>query len=154
MPLELITGQSIFDNPTELLVCPVNMSGILTSGLGKEFRDRFPGIFMPYYLKCSNKNKSWRAHEVLTLSNPSGGLPSWITCLPTQRANTAPPELWIIKKAMHGLFDEIIMTGIKSLSIPMLGQDYYKQNIPHRVIKKYLMEEVPWPEFIDVRVYD
>jgi O-acetyl-ADP-ribose deacetylase (regulator of RNase III) len=145
--IEIIEDGDIFLEPSEMLVNPTNMQGTMGKGLALEFRNRFPGIFAPYYEKCKN---GWKYGEVLTLSNPSEELPNWIVCYPTKHSWRKPSSMDLIEKSMHGLFDEIAYTGIKSISIPALGAGLGQ--LPWDKVKAYLLS-CPFPEFVHVKIF-
>lgn len=146
--IEFIENGDIFESECEMLVNPVNMHGVMGKGLALEFKNRFPGIWEPYYQKCK---QYWKLGEVLTLKNPSEGLPQWICCYPTKIHWRKPSNMDIIDASMHGLFDEIAFTGIHSIAIPALGAGL--GTIPWPVVRRYL-EKCPFPEFVRVKIYE
>jgi O-acetyl-ADP-ribose deacetylase (regulator of RNase III) len=146
--IELIQNGDIFEDPSEMIVNPVNMAGAMGKGLAKAFRDKYEGIWSPYYEKCT---EGWKYGDVLTLSNPSGENPLWIVCYPTKTHWRKDSNMDLIKTSMGGLFDEIAFTGIKSLSIPALGAGL--GNIPWETVKRFLLS-CPFPEFVHVKIFE
>jgi O-acetyl-ADP-ribose deacetylase (regulator of RNase III) len=149
LPITIIENGDIFVEPSEMILCPINLTGSMAKGLALEFRKKFPGIFMPYYLKCRSK-EGFKLGEVLTLSNAGDENPKWIICYPTKIHWYHPSGLWIIRKGVPALFDEIVFTGIHSLSIPALGCGLGE--VKWKEVKEYLLS-LPFPEFIDVKIF-
>jgi O-acetyl-ADP-ribose deacetylase (regulator of RNase III) len=146
--IEIIGKGSIFESECDMIVNPVNIRGTMGKGLAKEFRERYPSIWAPYYQKCHD---GWNLGEVLVLQNPNEEFPKWICCFPTKIHWSHPSKMWIIWKSMTALFNEIAYTGIKSIALPAIGCGL--GGLKWDAVKKYLLE-IPWPEFLEVKIYE
>lgn len=152
MPVQVIENGDIFARPTaEMIVCPVNVVGSMGKGLALEFRNRFPGIWMPYRAKC---DAGWKKGEVLTLLNPpeikQEGDPAWIVCYPSKYHWKHPSNLIYIQQHMSSFYDQIVFTGIKSVGIPALGAGLGQ--LKWSQVRDYLLS-IPWPDFLEVKIY-
>lgn len=145
--IETIENGDMFESGCDMIVCPVNVCKVMGKGLAKEFKERYPGIYLPYYEKC---DKKWEIGTVLTFKNPSDEFPKWICLFPTKIHWKQSSQMWIIERGMAGLFDEIAYTGIKSIAIPALGCGLGTLN--WEKVKDYLVS-LPWPEFLNVKLY-
>lgn len=50
--ISIINDADIFSVPADVLVNPVNCVGVMGAGLAKQFRDRFPEMFIAYQRVC------------------------------------------------------------------------------------------------------
>jgi O-acetyl-ADP-ribose deacetylase (regulator of RNase III) len=149
MTVTIVENGDIFAEPiSEMLVCPVNLAGTMGKGLALEFKERYGvGLLVPYYERCRN---GWPRGSVFTLSNQNPENPKWIVCYPTKYHWSQSSNLIFIQRHMPAFFDEIVNTGVKSISIPALGCGL--GNLKWKQVKEYLLS-LPFPEFIDVRIF-
>lgn len=119
--LEFTTG-NILRAETEAIVCPVNCSGVLGSGLALQFKRVFPKNFYNYRLKCAEGEVKVGKVLVFETNRPSG--PKYIINLPIRDHWRDPVTLGTIELGLKDLANTIKNLNIQSIAVPALGVGY------------------------------
>lgn len=120
MAITIADQGSIFESGCQTLVNPVNLSGLMNTGLALEFKKRYPGMFETYMAQC-RKGPQWG----LRVGNPSiyrlSSLDRNIVLFPTREHWNRPTELeWV----MEGIKTLRLLCGVRkitSIAFPALG---------------------------------
>lgn len=119
--VKVICGD-IFDSDADVLVNPVNCVGVMGAGLAKEFKRRFPGMFLEYERACINGK--------LVLGTPrwhiAGGSPVWVVSFPTKYDWREKSSMQSIVNGLLALGDQILelaehRRSINKIALPLLG---------------------------------
>lgn len=116
------TDASIFDSQHQVLVCPVNLKGVMGAGLAKAFADRVDGLFDSYRRVCDtiDYNTGLPVFEIGKLWIYE----NWrkrILCFPTKihwKDNSDPVYIELGLRKFAATYRE---KRIESISFPMLG---------------------------------
>lgn len=110
--------ESILKSDAQTLVCPVNCTGVMGSGLALTFSKTFKGLLYHYRKACERGD-----------INIIDGVPSFwvhkvdnklqVLCFPTEKDYNDKPERETIIRGMEKLVKEYQDYGIRSLSVPM-----------------------------------
>ncbi len=107
--IQILKG-NLFNSDCEAWVNTVNVVGIMSKGIAKEFKARFPKMFEDYRKLCS-ENKI-QIGKMNVWPNPEGK-PKWIINFPTKKDWRNPSKIeWIIQGLMD-LNSVIIENQIK-----------------------------------------
>ncbi len=137
MGVEYVSGD-ILESATEAVINPVNCVGVMSTGLAKQFRDKYPSMFMHYSDAC------WRGvlipGRLLTYDRETFDPPFYIINFPTKKHWRHPSKLEYIESGLIALVGVLRSMSINSVSIPKLGcglggLDWKDVN---SLIKKYL----------------
>lgn len=122
-----IPNSSIFDSKAQTLVNPVNCVGVMGKGLAKEFKARFPDMFLDYHIACVRglvklgepylSGEYWEKQH----SAYDGRAIKRIVNFPTKndwRDQSYPSD---IATGLDYLRSKIPEWGITSLALPALG---------------------------------
>ncbi len=117
--IELVFGRDIFSVPTDAIVNPVNLVGVMGAGLAKEVKDRFPEAFISYKEKCRFRKLKIGTVHVVKLDRAYN--PSYIINFPTKRHYKEKSKLDYINSGLSALKAELSGMGAMTVSIPLLG---------------------------------
>lgn len=113
--IRLVKG-NIFDSKMQTLVNPVNTVGVMGAGLAKQFKERYPQMFIRYKKFCDNGQ--------LSIGNlwlyQAKSLP-WVLCMPTKRDWRQPSRPEWVDLGIKKLADNYKRLDIHSIAIPKLG---------------------------------
>ena len=136
------TDANIFDSPHDVLVCPVNLKGVMGAGLAKSFADRVPGLLEGYQRVCATIHYStglpvFEIGKLWIYEN-------WhkrVLCFPTKIHWMDNSDPIYIELGLQKFVSTYREKGIGSISFPMLGcglgrLDWRKQVRP--LFEKYL----------------
>ena len=116
--LNLIENGNIFNSKMQTLVNPVNMVGVMGSGLAKSFKDTFHEMFEQYKAAC----KSGRMQEKgMFLWRPDDWNSHWVLCFPTKNHWSEKSHLRLIERGLEIFVQGYAKTGITSAAFPALG---------------------------------
>lgn len=113
--LTFIKSSNIFDDRSEVIVCPVNCIGIMGKGLALSFKLKYPKYYETYQRQCKegkirlNFIKPYQAANKLIISFPTKN--HW-------RDNS---NIDNIEAGILHLISFIIYWKVKSIAIPALG---------------------------------
>lgn len=119
--LEFTTG-NILRAETEALVCPVNCSGVLGSGLALQFKRVFARNFFNYKEKCQNGEVKPGKMLVFETMRQSG--PKYIINFPIKDHWQDKASIATIETGLTDLKKTIKDLNIQSIAIPALGVGY------------------------------
>jgi O-acetyl-ADP-ribose deacetylase (regulator of RNase III) len=119
--LEFTTG-NILRAETEAIVCPVNCSGVLGSGLALQFKRVFAKNFFNYKEKCQNGEVKPGKMLVFETMRQSG--PKYIINFPIKDHWQDKPSIAIIETGLADLKKTIKDLNIQSIALPALGVGY------------------------------
>ncbi|GLV58976.1 hypothetical protein KDH_58040 [Dictyobacter sp. S3.2.2.5] len=105
----------IFTSSAQVLVNPVNCSGVMGKGLALEFKKRYPEMFRSYQRQCKDGTLRIGWPMLYTDSTP------WILNFPTKDKVRADSKLEYIEKGLHFLVSYSWIIGIQSIAFPKLG---------------------------------
>lgn len=129
-----VIKKDIFNTHAQLLVNPVNCVGVMGAGLAKQFKERYPGMFVKYKKDCLLGNVQLGEIRIY-----EGNFYSDVICFPTKYHWEDPSKLSYIAHAL-GRLKEVITYD--SIAIPALGCGLgglqKKEVIP--MIVKYMMD--------------
>ncbi len=113
--IEYKLNKNIFESKTDALVNPVNCQGIMGRGLAKEFKKRYPFMFLDYKNKCENNLvKIGKLERFATLDKTIINFPTKINW--TMKSNLEWIELGLIY-----FVNNYKKWNIKSAAFPQLG---------------------------------
>lgn len=70
MPVKVLVG-NLFDSKAQTLVNTVNCVGVMGKGIALEFKNRFPGMYEDYVVRCDrNEVKLGRPYLYKECSDP------------------------------------------------------------------------------------
>lgn len=107
----LYVGGNIFDSPMQVLTNPVNTVGVMGAGLAKQFRDRYPDVYLRYRTAC------------LTGKFLIGQPRLWgrVLCFPTKQHWRNPSRIEWIESGLAYFVANYAELGIQSIAFPLLG---------------------------------
>ncbi len=112
----LIKYGNIFDSDCEAICNPINIFSIMGAGLAKQFKERYPDMFLYYETIC--KTKQLKVGKVDIFSSSNG---KKIILFPTKEHWKNPSKLVWIKDGLQDLLIKVKEYDIKSMALPMLG---------------------------------
>ena len=112
------TKGDIFSGDYEAIVNPVNCVGVMGAGLAKEFRKRYPAMFLAYQSECKKERVSIGVCLVWDTDVPN---PKYVVNLPTKIHWKDSSEYEYIRLGLVSLESYIRNNNIKSIGIPALG---------------------------------
>lgn len=110
-----IIKDNIFNSTAQALVNPVNTNGVMSKGLAREFRDKYPLNFKNYAEKCLK----YRLHagDILTFEENGRSIVNFAT-----KDNWKnPSKIEWIHKGLLSVMDFIVLKEIQSIAIPKIG---------------------------------
>lgn len=141
---------SIFDSQCDMLVNPVNCVGVMGKGLAKEFKARYPKMFVQYREWCKSGCANIGNCHLYIQRRLA------ILCFPTKyhwRDNSS--SIKIRKGLEHFTFkgyqESLIFMGIKSVAFPALGCG---EGHMHWEKVKELMLEYLEPLTLEIEIYE
>lgn len=112
--ISIVKGD-IFNSDCEALVNPVNCVGVMSKGLAKQFRDKFPENYKKYYICCMDKTLV--IGKCLTVYENN----KRIINLPTKVHWRNPSKYEYVEAGLESLIKHIKHFKINSIAIPALG---------------------------------
>jgi O-acetyl-ADP-ribose deacetylase (regulator of RNase III) len=107
---------NIFNSDCQTLVNPVNCVGVMGAGLAKQFKHKFPDVYIEYKNLCSK--------NLIKIGNPylhkRKELP-WILSFPTKYHWKNDSNISYIENGLLYLVRNVKQWEIKSLALPKLG---------------------------------
>jgi len=116
------THGNILRAETEAIVCPVNCSGVLGSGLALQFKRVFARNFFNYKEKCRNGEVKPGKMLVFETMRQSG--PKYIINFPIKDHWQDKASIATIETGLTDLKKTIKDLNIQSIAIPALGVGY------------------------------
>lgn len=117
--VELHRG-SLFENPAQALVNPVNTVGVMGKGLALQFRERFPEMFADYARACAaGELEVGRVHVFDRGADHTRA--RWIIHFPTKRHWREPSRMADVEAGLLALVAAVTELKIKSVAVPALG---------------------------------
>ena len=139
MPLTFVRGD-LFRSRAQTLTNPVNCVGVMGAGLAREFRERFPLMYVDYQIRCEREEVRlgcpyvWRnpsgpwvtdgsrlAGASSSRGNLVGGCGSLVLNFPTKGDPGEPSRLGPIREGLEFVAAHAVVWGITSLAVPALG---------------------------------
>lgn len=118
MTIHFQPDESILKLDVQTLICPVNCTGVMGSGLSLTFSKTFKGLLYHYRKACErgelaiiDDTPSFWVHKVNNKLQ--------VLCFPTEREYNDRPQRETIIRGMDKLVKEYQHYGIRSLGIPM-----------------------------------
>lgn len=103
----------LFDSNMQTLVNTINCVGVMGKGIAKEFKERFPSVFVEYQVLCVNKDVFPYLHIT-----PTG---QHILNFPTKDHWRFPSKLEYITNGLDWFVTHYQGWGITSIAFPPLG---------------------------------
>lgn len=108
----------IFESNCHVLVNPVNCEGVMGAGLAKEFKNRFPKMFVSYKLACDEGSLMPGGYHFYESSAP------WdhaVLNLPTKNLWKNPSTYDIVRSSLEVFVSDYKLLNIHSAAFPALG---------------------------------
>ena len=116
MPLEFVRGD-IFRSQVQTLANPVNCVGIMGAGLAREFRERFPLMYVDYQVRCEREEvRLGRPYVWRSLADGP-----WVLNFPTMGDPGEASRLGPIREGLEFVAAHAADWGLTSLAVPALG---------------------------------
>jgi O-acetyl-ADP-ribose deacetylase (regulator of RNase III) len=106
---------SVFDSPAQTLVNTVNTVGVMGKGIAKEFKVRYPRMYVEYRALCDRQQLKigqlhlWRSDT------------RWVLNFPTKSTWKLPSKIEYIEAGLSKFVQSYKALGISSASFPPLG---------------------------------
>lgn len=106
---------TLFSSPAQTLVNTVNTEGVMGKGIAKQFKSRFPKMFLEYKKLCDDKRLGignlhlWR------------GDTTWVLNFPTKVTWRQPSRLTYIEAGLDKFVETYRSLGVVSAAFPPLG---------------------------------
>ncbi len=114
MPITYTSGD-IFESDMQVLVNPVNTVGVMGKGLAKQFKIKYPKMFVDYKQACDEEAFTiGQLHLYHTDTK-------WILNFPTKTHWRAKSKLEYIEAGLQQFIGIYKDKDIKSIAFPMLG---------------------------------
>ncbi len=107
--------EDLFTAPTQVIVNPVNIRGVMGKGLAAEFKKRYPEMVQQYQRECQSGRLRIGRPTLFTKSTP------WILNFPTKDRTSAPSKLEYLEQSLTYLVANYQKGNITSLAFPKLG---------------------------------
>ncbi len=118
--ITFLQDADIFEVNADIIVCPVNTSGVMGAGLALEFKKRFPSYFKWYKTSCDHM--AIVVGEVTFYRSTDGYYGFTDICsFPSKNDYQYPSHIYRIKSGMQDLAYKIKNRSIQSIAIPKLG---------------------------------
>jgi O-acetyl-ADP-ribose deacetylase (regulator of RNase III) len=109
---------SIFESNMQTLTNTVNTTGVMGKGIAKEFKSKFPAMFLDYKNKCKL--------NLVVVGEPYLWIPrldnqKWVLNFPTKKHWSGNSKAEWIEQGLNRLVKNYKDWGILSLAIPALG---------------------------------
>lgn len=111
----------LFKSEAEALVNPVNCVGVMGAGLAKEFRVRWPRMFLSYLAAVKAKQIHFGHCHVYHLVKEDQGIAFYIINFPTKYHWHRASRLEHIASGLRDLAKIIQANKIRSIAVPALG---------------------------------
>jgi O-acetyl-ADP-ribose deacetylase (regulator of RNase III) len=109
------TTGDIFTSDMQVLVNPVNTVGVMSKGLAKQFKKRFPAMFTEYKIACDNGSLAiGKLHLIRTDDK-------WVMNFPTKAHWRAKSKIKYIETGLKQFVEIYEEEQIESIALPMLG---------------------------------
>lgn len=124
------TNDSIFDVPAQVILNPVNLNGVMGAGLAKQFKNKYPRMYLNYRHKCeTGQFQLGQLHvHYLPISFVDTGLTEIIVNFPTKINWRNDSDYGIIEEGLQALINFVNRKKIYSIAIPPLGCGHGKLN--------------------------
>ncbi len=107
--------QSLFDSPAQTLVNTVNTVGVMGKGIAKEFKQRYPKMFVEYRTLCDK-------HQLIPGAlHLWRGPDKWVLNFPTKTTWKKASKIEYIEEGLATFRDNYTRLGIRSIAFPPLG---------------------------------
>jgi O-acetyl-ADP-ribose deacetylase (regulator of RNase III) len=116
--IEYIQNGNIFDSKCEALVNPINCVGVMGKGLAKQFKEKFPTMFVQYKTDCQVGLYSQMQIRIYNYDTKNP-IYKYIVCFPTKYYWKDASKYLYIVDGLKQLC--IFLPKIKSIAIPKLG---------------------------------
>src|SRR5436190_4551925 len=101
--------EDLFTAPTQVIVNPVNIQGVMGKGLAAEFKKRYPEMFQQYRHECQSGRLRIGRPTLFTKGSP------WILNFPTKEWVDAPSKLEYLEQSLAYLVENYQKGNITSL---------------------------------------
>ena len=119
MPVVVAKG-NLFESDADAITNTINCRGTMGAGIAKEFKSRYPEMFIEYTKLC--RKGAIHVGEVWVWCESVGTpKPNFIVNFPTKDDWKDPSQLSWIRTGLDNLKNHVIMKEIASLSMPALG---------------------------------
>lgn len=105
----------IFKSSMQTITNPVNVVGVMGKGLALAFKQRYPGLIIPYENAC--RNREFEAIGLFIYNSDDYK----ILCFPTKHHWKDPSDLNLIEDGLKILASSYRWYDITSISLPALG---------------------------------
>jgi O-acetyl-ADP-ribose deacetylase (regulator of RNase III) len=119
LPTNIVYKQGdLLESKMQTLTNAVNTVGIMSKGIAKEFKKKYPEMFQDYYLKCKN--------GLIRVGEPYVWIPKlvngkWILNFPTKEHWRGKSKIEWVEQGLFSLQKNYGFWGIQSLAVPALG---------------------------------
>ena len=110
------TTGNILDSRSQALVNPVNCAGVMSAGLARQFKARYPEMFQHYRADC--RSGKVRIGEVNLYPVPGG---KTVVNLPTKIEWQNPSNIDYVAWGLTTLREAVQAQGIETVAVPPLG---------------------------------
>jgi O-acetyl-ADP-ribose deacetylase (regulator of RNase III) len=107
--------EDLFTAPTQVIVNPVNVKGVMGKSLAAEFKKRYPEMAQQYQSECQSGRLRIGRPTLFTKGTP------WILNFPTKDQPKAPSKLEYIEQSLSYLVENYQKGKIMSLAFPKVG---------------------------------
>ena len=110
---------NLFRSNCQTFVCPINCAGAMGSGIAKQFKDRYFGLFEEYKWLCDQK--LFKIGTLWIWEDPDAIEERKILCFPTKIHWTKKSEYYYLYLGLEKFVKTYEEKGITSIAFPLLG---------------------------------
>lgn len=110
---------NLLEDPAEALVNAVNTVGVMGGGIARQFKEKFPAMFVKYERACNSKEVKLGKMHVVKVRTDDGE--KYIVNFPTLKHWSDLSKLEDIESGLKDLVRVVKENNIQSIAIPPLG---------------------------------
>ena len=110
---------NLLEDEAEALVNAVNTVGVMGGGIARQFKEKFPDMFVKYERACRNGEVKLGKMHVVKVDAPEGE--KYVINFPTLEHWSHQSKLEDIEKGLQDLVRVVKEKNIRSIAIPPLG---------------------------------
>lgn len=119
----------LLDSKRQVLVCPVNLVGVMGKGLALSMADRFAGLKSAYQAMCRRRTLGIGKINFFPIDNERK-----IALLPTKYHWRDTSDYDLVYASLEALRDSVYNDGIKSIAISLIGCGVNTGQLDRKVI--------------------